>query len=227
MSVPTAWHSARALAAFFSVFLGAVGAAGAASEPSWLALKPGQTALVGAAPWPMEQPEAALSGSPRSAAVSPDDYARRPDDALHQPIGLRVTVEDIVADGVARVRTVGAPLEAFTRLDQLVPEVPPGTQLVVAGGFGNYADFFPDLSAPESAAQQLPTGTSVLTLGLGIAPYDPEGSDFIRTKVYVQSGPQLGRTGWIAVGFTGLPDPNGTPASTAERACRCRILEFR
>src|SRR6202162_4841795 len=182
MSVPTAWHSARALAAFFSVFLGAVGAAGAASEPSWLALKPGQTALVGAAPWPMEQPEAALSGSPRSAA-------RRP--------------------------------------DELVPEVPPGTQLVVAGGFGNYADFFPDLSAPESAAQQLPTGTSVLTLGLGIAPYDPEGSDFIRTKVYVQSGPQLGRTGWIAVGFTGLPDPNGTPASTAERACRCRILEFR
>src|ERR1700693_4055794 len=108
MSVPTAWHSARALAAFFSVFLGAVGAAGAASEPSWLALKPGQTALVGAAPWPMEQPEAALSGSPRSAAVSPDDYARRPDDALHQPIGLRVTVEDIVADGVGRGRTGGA-----------------------------------------------------------------------------------------------------------------------
>src|ERR1700693_4055795 len=82
-------------------------------------------------------------------------------------------------------------------------------------------------AAVARAAQQLPAGTSVLTLGLGIAPYDPEGSDFIRTKVYVQSGPQLGCTGWIAVGFTGLPDPNGTPASTAERACRCRILEFR
>jgi hypothetical protein len=62
---------------------------------------------------------------------------------------------------------------------------------------------------------------------MGVARYDPDGSDFVRTKVVVQSGPLKGRAGWIAVTFTGIPDPNGSPSSTAERACRCRLVEFR
>lgn len=225
--MPTVWHSALGLSTFFVLFFGSTGAAGAA-EPSWLMLRPGQTALVAAAPWPLnQQPEAALTGSAQSASVNPDDYARRPDDALGQPIGLRVTIEAVYIGNVARVQPVGATWDAFTRLDQLIPEVPPGTQLVVAGGFGNYADFFRDISTPPSEAEEIPTGTSVLTLGLGIAPYDPDGSDYVRTKIVVQSGPMRGRSGWIAVNFTGIPDPYGTPSSTTERACRCRLVEFR
>jgi len=228
MRVPTVWHSALGLSTFFALFFGSLGAAGAAGEPPWLFLRPGQTALVGAAPWPMDQqPEAALTGSAQSASVSPDDYTRRPDDALGQPIGLRVVIEAVYLGNVARVQPVGATWDAFTRLDQLIPEVPPGTQLVVAGGFGNYADFFRDLSTPAAQAEEIPTGTSVVALGLGIAPYDPDGADYVRVKVLVQGGPMRGRSGWIAVNFTGIPDPSGAPVSTTERACRCRLLEFR
>ena len=69
--------------------------------------------------------------------------------------------------------------------------------------------------------------TALVALGMGIAPYDPDGTAVVRGKGVVESGMQRGRTGWIPVGFTGLPDPGGNPGWTAERACRCRLLEFR
>jgi hypothetical protein len=193
----------------------------------WLETRPGQTALVGAAPWPMSTPEAALTSTEPSAAVNPDDYTARPADALHQPIGLRVVIQQIYLDGVALVRPEGASWSAYARLDQLVPEVPAGTRLVVAGGFGNATDFFAQLDTPQSGAEEIATGTALVALGMGIAPYDPDGTAFVRVKVVVESGMQRGRTGWIPVGFTGLPDPGGNPGWTAERACRCRLLEFR
>jgi hypothetical protein len=193
----------------------------------WLQARPGQTALVGAAPWPMSDPEAALTSSEPSAAISPDDYTARPADALHEPIGLRVVIQQIYLDGVALVQPEGAPWSAYARLDQLVPQVPAGTRLVVAGGFGNAAAFYPQLDTPQASAEELATGTQVVALGMGIAPYDPDGTAFVRVKVTVESGPERGRTGWIPVGFTGLPDPSGNPGWTAERACHCRLLEFR
>jgi hypothetical protein len=194
---------------------------------AWLQAIPGQTALVGAAPWPMTDPEAALTSTEPSAAVNPDDSSTRPADAIHQPIGLRVTIEQVYLDGVALVRPEGAAWTAYTRLDQLVPEVPAGTRLVVAGGFGNAAAFYPKLDTPQAGVEEIATGTAIVVLGMGIAPYDPDGTGFVRVKVVVESAPQRGRTGWIPVGFTGLPDPAGTPGWTAERACRCRLLEFR
>ena len=226
-------HSANTLAlrtlpaAFAAGLFLTAGLARADVTAPWLQTRPGQTALVGAAPWPMSDPEAALTNSEPSAAVNPDDYAVRPAEAVHQPIGLRVVIDQVYLDGVALVHPDGATWNAYARLDQLVPQVPAGTHLVVAGGFGNAAAFFPQLDTPQARAQEIATGTPILTLGMGIARYDPDGTAFVRVKVAVESGPKRGRTGWIPVGFTGLPDPGGNPGWTAERACHCRLLEFR
>ena len=217
----------RAAPALALVLILAGSAARADVDVSWLETRAGQTALVGAASWPMTDPEAALTKTEPSAAIDPDDYSARPADAIHQPIGLRVVIRQVYLDGVALVRPVGVDWDAYARLDQLVPEVPAATHIVVAGGFGNAADFFPHLDTPQAGAEQLPTGTRVVALGMGVAPYDPSGTGFIRVKVLVVSGPAKNRTGWIPVGFTGLADPTGAPADTAERACRCRLLEFR
>jgi hypothetical protein len=198
-----------------------------AIAPGWLELRPGQVARVGAAPWPMTEPEAALSGSEDSAAKNPDDYAVRPSDAIHEPIGLRVVIERVYDDKVVRVRPDGVAWSAYTRLDQLAPEVPVGTDLVVAGGFGNYGDFYPALETPARGAIELVTGTPIVALKMGTAVYDPEGSDFVRVKVLVKAGKMRGRVGWIPVLYTGLPGAGGTPLSTTESACRCRLLEFR
>jgi len=199
----------------------------AAPAPSWLELRPGQVAWLGAAPWPVDEPEAALSGSEDSAAKNPDDYAARPADAVHEPIGLRVIIERVYEDKVARVRPVGLAWSAYTRLDHLAPEIPVGTDLVVAGGFGNYADFYPSLETPARGAEQIATGTPLVALKMGVGAFDREGTDFVRVKVLVKSGKMRGRVGWIPVLYTGLPAPRGAPTSTTERACRCRLLEFR
>jgi hypothetical protein len=62
---------------------------------------------------------------------------------------------------------------------------------------------------------------------MGVAPYDPQSPDFVRVFVRVIAGPSAGRTGWIAVAYTGLPVAR-TPqdASPEERACSCRALAF-
>jgi hypothetical protein len=216
----------RLVAGFFLSAALVLPARADAATPSWLELRPGQIARVGAAPWPVTEPEAALSGSEDSAAKNPDDYATRPSDAIHEPIGLRVVIERIYADKVARVRPDGVAWSAYTRLDQLAPEVPAGTDLVVAGGFGNYGDFYAALETPASGAEQLATGTPLVALKMGTAAYDPEGSDFVRVRVLVKAGKLRGRVGWIPVLYTGLPGGAATE-STTERACRCRLLEFR
>ncbi|MBC5811593.1 MAG: hypothetical protein GIW95_12185 [Candidatus Eremiobacteraeota bacterium] len=192
--------------------------------PEWLVLRPGQVGIVGAAPWPLDTPEAALTGTAESAARPPDDYSERPADALGQPIGLRVRVQEVYGP-VVRVRPEGAPVDSFTRLDFLSPEIPEGTRLVVAGGFGNYADFYPSLGA--RTPEQIATGTTLVAVRMGIAPFDPDGSEFVRVRVQVQSGPKKGRAGWIPVGYTGVPAASGQAASETERACRCRLVEFR
>jgi hypothetical protein len=224
--MPAPWHSKAAAAAVVWLVFGAPLAV-QAGTPNWLVTRPGQTGLVGAAPWPMTEPEAALTGSDRTAAIDPDDAAQRPDDAVHEPIGLRVVIDQLYSDGVALVHPQGAEWTAFARLDQIVPEIPAGTDLVVAGGFGNAADFFAALGTPPSGVEEIPTGSQLQSLGMGIAPYNPDGTGFVRVKVYVRTGALRGRTGWIPVGFTGIPDPGGDPANTAERACHCRVVEFR
>ncbi len=208
--------------------LGLVSIPASAQTPGWLTLEPGQIARVGAAPWPVgDAPEAALSGSEDTAKVAAEDYATRPADAIHESIGVRVTIERIYNDKVVRVRLDGVAWTAYTRIDRLVPEIPPGTRLVVSGGFGNYADFYPALDTPAAQAKHVATGTPLVALEVGIARYDPQSSDFVRVRVTVRGGPLKGRTGWIPVPYTGVPAPNGNPSSTAERACRCRLVEFR
>jgi hypothetical protein len=196
--------------------------------PPWLAVRPGRMALVAEAPWPMgDEPEAALTGSFRSSRIAPDDQAARPKDAVGAAIGIAVAIERLVSPEVARVRPVGEYPPAYVRLDRLVPEVPAGTRLVVAGGFGNEAAFYAKLEAPVEKAGSLATGTPLTALGMGTAPYDPDGSDFVRIRVLVRGGAFRGRHGWLPAAYAGLPRPGGPFASTAERACRCRILEFR
>ncbi|MBD5633636.1 MAG: hypothetical protein IAI49_04065 [Candidatus Eremiobacteraeota bacterium] len=109
----------------------------------------------------------------------------------------------------------------------MVPEVPSGTALRAAGGFGGFADFYPRRETPARQAARIETGTSLVALAMGAAPYDANSNDFIRVEVRVRSGPQRGRTGWISVDYTGLPVAS-VPASaeTAAKACRCLIVRF-
>jgi hypothetical protein len=200
----------------------------ASALPPWLAPAPGRYAYVAEAPWPMgDHPEAALTFSLRTARPEPDDQTARPADAVGAPIGVRATFVDLASASVARLRVDGVTHDAFARLDRLVPPVPPGTHLVVAGGFGYESLFYPALDAPLEQARSLVTGTRLVALEIGVAPYDPDGMDFIRIHVRVTAGARRGQTGWLPAAYAGLSRPQGPRASTVERACRCRIIEFR
>jgi hypothetical protein len=174
-----------------------------------------------------DRPEAALTSSLRSARPNPEDQTARPADAVGAPIGAKVRFAGMASASVALLRVPGFHGIAYARLDRLVPIVPRGAKLVVAGGFGNDAPFYGALDVPLDQAWSLPTGVHVTALGMGVAPYDPDGTDFVRIHVHVDNGARMGQTGWIPAVFAGLNRPHGHPASTAERACACRILEFR
>jgi len=207
-------------------FVTALLAAGAL--PPWLVAAPGCRAYVAEAPWPTGgRPEAAATFSARTAGPNPDDQTRRPADAAGAPIGVLATILGPASAGVARLRLPGIERIAFARYDRLLPVVPAGTALVVAGGFSGEARFFAHLDPRGEHVALLPTGTPLVALGMGIAPYDPDASDFVRVQVRIAGGPWHGRTGWVAAAYAGLSRPHGDPASSAERACRCRILGFR
>ena len=211
---------------FRSQFVAALAAASAL--PAWLVPGAGRFAYLAEAPWPMgEHPEAAATYSLRTARIEPAEQAQRPRAAVGAPIGALARCVDLAAPAVARLHLPGAAKPVYARLDRLVPAVPPGTRLVVAGGFGNEALFYPRLDAPVERAGRVPTGTPLVALGIDTAPYDPDGLDFVRVRVRIAGGPWHGRTGWIPAAYTGLTGLHRPAESTAERACGCRILEFR
>jgi hypothetical protein len=226
---------ARVLAACAAVaiagpFAAALPAAAMAGElPDWLALRPGTVAWVDIAPWPAaDEPEAALTEAPESIERDFTADLGRPNDIVYEPVGVRVRIVRLLdGDRVAFVRGVGADWRAYTLVERAYPNVPAGTALRAAGGFAGFADFYPRLDTREAAAGQVATGTDLVALGMGAAPYDPGTSDLIRVRVRVLSGPLRGQTGWIPVGFTGLPRAV-VPASAenAAKVCLCRILRF-
>ena len=195
--------------------------------PAWLTLRPGTVARVDVAPWPSDDgPEAAVAASARSIEHYGGDELVRPDDVVHEPVGVRVIVVRLLARRIALVRGVEGHWTAYTRIERLIPEIPAGTPLLVAGGFEGFADFFPSLETPSSGAGRIETGARLVGLKLGIAPLDQQSSALVRVKVLVRSGSRSGQVGWLQVGYTGLPHPPRQPASNAERVCRCRIVQF-
>ncbi len=196
--------------------------------PRWLTARPGTTARVDIAPWlDSDEPEAALTASPASLGRDFSADASRPPDIVYEPVGVRVRIERVLAGRIVRVRGIDAPWVAYAPLARLVPEIPAGTRLRTAGGFGGFADFYPTLPTPQRAAQQLATGTPLVALGMDAAPYDPGTSDLVRVRVRIAAGERRGTVGWLPVGYTGLPAA-ATPktASVAEHACRCRLAAF-
>ncbi len=218
-----------ATAATFSSML-AVGAdAGPASSvPGWLHLQPGTIARVDIAPWHVEdEPEAALTETAESMRHDFTGDASRPPDIVFEPVGVRVRVERVLPGGtVALVHGAGKRWEAYARVDRLVPEVPPGTQLVAAGGFEGFSDFYASLTTPQKKAARLATRSRMVALGTGAAAYDPDSADLVRVRVRVTSGELAGREGWVAVSYTGLPARAATLASQAEKTCSCRVITF-
>ncbi len=202
-------------------------AASAFHVPSWLRLESGTVVRVAQAPWPVEGSEAALTGSEDTAKTDPDNFTSRPGDVVHERAGLKVTIEDIYDDRVVLVRPIGVPWDAYTRIDFLQPNVPIGTDLVVGGGFGKYTYFYPQLDTPTSQALELPNGIPLVSLDESVAQPGRGSDDLVRLKVLVRGGPSRGRVGWVPVNYTGLPLHGAAPASTAERECSCRLLEFR
>ncbi len=199
------------------------------ATPAWLALRPGTLARVDIAPWLYsDEPEAALTESAASIARDFSKHAERPEDVVYQPIGARVSVVRVLPGGrIVRVRGRDARFEAYTLVARLVPDVPPGTPLRAAGGFQGFSDFFATAATPYKAATRLETGSALVALGMGAGPYDPDTSDLVRVHVRVVSGALRGRTGWVAVVYTGLPVARLSPsAAIAEQACTCRIVEF-
>ncbi|MDQ2857179.1 MAG: hypothetical protein M3R53_00835, partial [Candidatus Eremiobacteraeota bacterium] len=155
-------------------------------------------------------------------------------DVVYKPIGVRVLIVRVLAGrgtapvrSVVLVRGVHAPWQAYAPLDRLVPEVPSGTKLAVAGGFGGAADFYTQLAPVTGSPAQIPTGTRLAALQTGAAPFDPGNSDLVRIHVRVLSGSRRGRTGWIAVAYTGLPVQRvARGASLTAKACSCRLVHF-
>jgi hypothetical protein len=197
--------------------------------PAWLTLRPGTIARVDIAPWEdADEPEATLTSGAASLAQNFSDDATRPDDILYQPVGVRVRI--VRADSGGRtvlVHGIDRRFEGFTLPARLVPEVPAGTVLVVAGGFGGFADFYPRLDTPEQRAERVATGSPLAVLGTGVAPYDPDSSDLVRVRVRVLGGALRGRVGWVAVAYTGLPATRlPGSADVAEKACMCRLVRF-
>lgn len=200
----------------------------APGDPAWLVLRPGSLARVDLAPWAVsDEPEAALT---LGAASSARDYtadAERPGDVAYEPIGVSVRVVRVVRAGVALVHGRTGRWQAYTRLERLIPDVPPGTALVAAGGFGGFADFYPTLGTKQPQAERLATGSGLAVLGTDVAPYDPDSSDLVRLHVRVTSGTLRGRSGWVAASYAGLPRKRlPADASVAERACACRLVQF-
>jgi hypothetical protein len=199
------------------------------AAPSWLEARPGTLARVDIAPWfDSDEPEAALTASMDSSARDFTVDAQRPMDVLYEPVGVLVRIVRVFPrPGVAAVHGVRSRWNAFARILRLVPVVPRGTRLVAAGGFGGFSDLYPALSTKAPSAERLATGSGLVALGEDVAPYDPESADLVRLRVRVISGDLRGRSGWIAPAYTGLPLARTAPqASPAERACRCRLLQF-
>ena len=202
--------------------------AGAAPRPPWLVLRPGTVVRVGIAPWNAAgEPEAGLTQSAASLRVDFTATGARPGDVVYEPVGVRARVVRIAAGGIVLVHGIGSRWQAFALVDRLVPEVPPGTHLRVAGGFGGFADFYPALDTPHRSAQQIATGTQLVALALRVAPYDADTADLVRVLVRVVAGPSKAREGYVAVGYTGLFARRlSANASPSDRACSCLALTF-
>jgi hypothetical protein len=197
--------------------------------PPWLVIAPGAVARVDIAPWLVsDEPEAALTIGADSLRRDFSADATRPDDVLYEPIGVRVRVVRLLGGGrLALVHGLTGRFQGYATRSRLIPEVPSGTVLLAAGGFGGFADFYPALDTPERQAGRLATGSRLVALGIGVAPYDPDSADLVRVRVRVLDGDLRGRTGWVAVVYTGLPERR-LPASAevAEKACGCRLIQF-
>jgi hypothetical protein len=199
------------------------------TQPAWLTIRAGTIARIDIAPWDdSDEPEAALTVSAASLARNFSDDATRPDDIVYQPVGVRVRVVRLGPNGaVALVHGFAARFQGYSPVARLIPEIPAGTRLLAAGGFGGFADFYPTLDTPEKRAGRVATGTQLLALGLGVAPYDPDSADLVRVRVRVLDGDLRGSVGWVAVAYTGLPETHVPPsADVAEKACRCRLVQF-
>jgi hypothetical protein len=198
------------------------------APPSWLTLRPGQTALVADAAWPLgTRPEAALTGTAAGAATPTDEVVKRPVDALGAPIGIRVMIERVFPNGVALVRPQGTNVDAYARLDTLLPEIPSGTALVAAGDDGDTVDFYAARTTPYDDSLDLASGTPLLALKVAVAPFSPGESDFVRLQVRVEAGPFRGRTGWVQANSVGLPGRPEAGAPAKDKICGCRVVEFR
>jgi hypothetical protein len=224
-------HKARSIAALALALcaLAASRAPGsAATRPAWLSPDAGTTARVDIAPWLVsDEPEAALTESAQSLERNFSDDATRPIDVVYRPIGVRVRIVHLDRDGrTALVHGIGDRFQAYAPIERLVPEIPSGTVLVAAGGFGGFADFYPTLQTPEKRAGRIATGTRLLALETGVAPYDPDSADLVRVRVRALDGDQRGSVGWISVSYTGLPGARGASSDVAERACGCRLVQF-
>jgi hypothetical protein len=198
-------------------------------RPAWLAARPGTLARVEVAPWFVsDEPEAALTESARSVLRDFTADATRPEDVVYEPIGVRVRVVRLAGNGrVALVRGVGARWQAFAPLDRLVPEIPPGTKLRVAGGFGGFAEFYPALATPQDRALQIATATDLLALRTGVAPFDRAVPEFVRVAVRVTSGVLRGRTGWIGTNYVGAAAAEiSQDAPVPEQVCTCLLVQF-
>jgi hypothetical protein len=197
--------------------------------PPWLVIGAGAVARVDIAPWlDSDEPEAALTLGADSLRRDFSADATRPGDVLYEPIGVRVRVVKLQPGGrLALVRGITDHFEGYAPRTRLIPEIPAGTGLVAAGGFGGFADFYPALDTPQKRAARLATGSRLVALGTGVAPYDPDSADLVRVRVRVLDGNLRGRTGWVAVVYTGLPErrlPNS--AEVAEKACGCLLIAF-
>jgi len=218
------------IAAAVALSLACIGPAQAGGLPAWLALDAGTTARVDIAPWmDSDEPEAAITQSATSLLRDFSEDAARPDDIVYEPVGIRVRVVKVTAGGkLALVHGIGSHFEGFAPLERLIPEIPAGTLLIAAGGFGGFADFYPEIDTREKVADRVATGSHLVAIATGVAPYDPDSADLVRVHVRVLDGSLRGRTGWVSVAYTGLPTstlPAG--AEVAEKACGCRLIQFR
>jgi hypothetical protein len=221
----------RSATALLACLVGATAAdpVRADTRPVWLTIRAGTVARIDIAPWDdADEPEAALTVSAASLARNFSDDATRPDDIVYRPVGVRVRVVRLNPGGaVALVHGFDDRFEGYSPVARLIPEIPAGTTLLAAGGFGGFADFYPTLDTPEKHAGRVATGTRLVALGIGVAPYDPDSADLVRVRVRVLDGDLRARIGWVAVAYTGLPETH-VPASAdvAEKACRCRLVQF-
>jgi len=170
-----------------------------------------------------------LTEGPASALRDFTADASRPEDVVYEPIGVRVRLVRLAANGrIALVHGVGARWQAFAPLDRLVPEIPAGAKLRVAGGFGGFAEFYPALNTPRDRALHIATGSDVLALQTGVAPYDYRAQpEFVRVRVRVGSGDLRGRTGWIGTAYVGAAASRIPPdAPTTEKVCSCLLVQF-